>query len=66
MGGYAVQAHGIVHRPRQDLVFATTRPTALPQIADHVTQGLSACGWQVSALHAAPLTARFLATDPDS
>jgi hypothetical protein len=66
MGGYAVQAHGIVHRPSQDLDFATTHPTALPLIADRLTQGLSARGWRVSALHAAPLKARFLATDPDS
>jgi hypothetical protein len=66
MGGYAVQAHGIVYRPSQDLDFATTHPAALPQIADRLAQGLSARGWQVSALHAAPLKARFLATDPDS
>ncbi|MFJ8142515.1 hypothetical protein [Streptomyces sp. NPDC096013] len=66
MGGCAVQAHGIVRRPGQDLDFATTHPTALAQIAGHLTQGLSARGWQVSALHAAPLTARFLAAGPGS
>lgn len=66
MGGYAVRAHGIVHRPGQVLDFATTRPTALPQIAGHLAQGLGARGWRVSALHAAPVTARFLATGPDS
>ncbi|MDX3458506.1 hypothetical protein PV396_42345 [Streptomyces sp. ME02-8801-2C] len=64
MGSYAIQAHGIGHRPSQDLDFATTHPTALPQIADHLTQGLSARGWRISAVHTAPLKARFLATDP--
>lgn len=66
MGGYAIQAHGIVHRPSQDLDFATTHPAALPQIADHLTTGLRERGWRISALHASSLKARFLATDPST
>lgn len=66
MGGYAIQAHGIVHRPSQDLDFATTHPAGLPQIADHLRHGLRERGWRISALHATSLKARFLATDRET
>ena len=54
MGGYAVQAHGLAHRPSQDLDFATEHPDALAQIADHLVEGLSGHGWRISALHSTP------------
>jgi hypothetical protein len=62
MGGYAVQAHSIVHRPSQDLAFATEHPAAMSQIIEHLTHGLNRRGWHV--IDVAPLKARFLATDP--
>ncbi|MGW0784727.1 hypothetical protein [Streptomyces sp. NPDC002913] len=31
-GSYAIRAHGIVHRPSQELDFATTRPADLADI----------------------------------
>jgi hypothetical protein len=64
MGGYAVQAHGIVHRPSQDLDFATEHPAAMSQIIEHLTRSLSERGWHVTVIDVAPLKARFLATDP--
>jgi hypothetical protein len=64
MGGYAVQAHGLVHRPSQDLDFATEHPAAMSQIIEQVTRSLSERGWHVSVIDIAPLKARFLATDP--
>ena len=35
-GGYAFRAHEILHRPSQDLDFATRDNTPLPEIAAHV------------------------------
>ncbi|MGW4984811.1 nucleotidyl transferase AbiEii/AbiGii toxin family protein [Streptomyces mirabilis] len=64
MGGYAVQAHGIVHRPSQDLDFATEHPAAMHEIIEQLVLGLSERGWQVTVIDVAPLKARFLATDP--
>jgi predicted nucleotidyltransferase component of viral defense system len=64
MGGYAVQAHGIVHRPSQDLDFATEHPAAMAEIIDQIVQALSSRGWQITVIDVAPLKARFLATDP--
>lgn len=64
MGGYAVQAHGIVHRPSQDLDFATEHPAAMSQIIEHLTYSLSERGWHITIIDVAPLKARFLATDP--
>jgi hypothetical protein len=64
MGGYAVQAHGLVHRPSQDLDFATEHPATMSRIIEQVTRSLSERGWHVSVIDIAPLKARFLATDP--
>ncbi|MEU9272728.1 nucleotidyl transferase AbiEii/AbiGii toxin family protein [Streptomyces sp. NPDC048251] len=63
MGGYAVQAHGIVHRPSQDLDFATEHPASMREIIDQLDQALSGRGWDVTVIDIAPLKARFLATD---
>jgi hypothetical protein len=37
-GGYAFRAHEILHRPSQDLNFATRDGTPLPEIAGHVME----------------------------
>jgi hypothetical protein len=48
-GGYAFRAHEIVHRPSQDLDFATSDDTPLPEIAARVrtrsSAQVTACGW---------------------
>ncbi|MFF2133352.1 nucleotidyl transferase AbiEii/AbiGii toxin family protein [Streptomyces olivochromogenes] len=64
MGGYAVQAHGIAHRPSQDLDFATEHPAPMREIVDQLAQSLSNRGWRITVIDVAPLKARFLATDP--
>jgi hypothetical protein len=47
-GGYAFRAHEIVHWPSQDLDFATSDNTPLPEIAAHVRdafqRAVTACG----------------------
>ncbi|MGW1727789.1 nucleotidyl transferase AbiEii/AbiGii toxin family protein [Streptomyces sp. NPDC002306] len=64
MGGYAVQAHGIVHRPSQDLDFATEHPASMREITDQLVRSLSSRGWRITVIDVAPLKARFLAIDP--
>ncbi|WP_413755205.1 nucleotidyl transferase AbiEii/AbiGii toxin family protein [Streptomyces sp. MMBL 11-3] len=64
MGGYAIQAHGIVHRPSQDLDFATEHPAGMTEIMERLTAALTERGWRVTVVDVAPLKARFLATDP--
>ncbi|WP_062650858.1 nucleotidyl transferase AbiEii/AbiGii toxin family protein [Streptomyces maremycinicus] len=63
MGGYAVQAHGIVHRPSQDLDFATQDPASMQEIVGQLEEALSDKGWNITIIDIAPLKARFLATD---
>ncbi|MGW6260975.1 nucleotidyl transferase AbiEii/AbiGii toxin family protein [Streptomyces sp. NPDC055085] len=63
MGGYAIQAHGIVHRPSQDLDFATEHSASMREIIDHVSQALGNRGWHITVIDVAPLKARILATD---
>jgi hypothetical protein len=43
-GGYAFRAHEIVHRPSQDLDFATRDATPLPEIAANVQLAYKARG----------------------
>ncbi|GHA72548.1 hypothetical protein GCM10010372_84050 [Streptomyces tauricus] len=64
MGGYAIQAHGIVHRPSQDLDFATEHPAGMTEIVEQITGALTDKGWRITVVDVAPLKARFLATDP--
>nr|WTB33041.1 nucleotidyl transferase AbiEii/AbiGii toxin family protein [Streptomyces sp. NBC_00830] len=63
MGGYAVQAHGIVSRPSQDLDFATQHPAPMQEIVDHLARALGERGWDVAVVGVVPLKARFIATD---
>jgi hypothetical protein len=46
-GGYAFRAHEIVHRPSQDLDFATSDDTLLPEIAAHVRDAFQRAGYGV-------------------
>jgi hypothetical protein len=53
-GGYAFRAHEIVHRPSQDLDFATTSDdTPLPEIAAHVQDAFQRAGYGVRLAEAA-------------
>lgn len=65
-GGYAVQAHGLVERLSQDLDVATENPAPMAEIAAGLEQGLAARGWQVRVIAVDPLSARLMATDPDT
>ncbi|WP_327354013.1 nucleotidyl transferase AbiEii/AbiGii toxin family protein [Streptomyces sp. NBC_01304] len=64
MGGYAVQAHGVVSRPSQDLDFATQDPAPIEDIVEVLTAGLGKRGWRISNVSVTPRLARLLATDP--
>jgi hypothetical protein len=52
-GGYAFRAHEIVHRPSQDLDFATSDNTPLPEIAAHVREAFQSAGYSVRFAEAA-------------
>ena len=54
-GGYAFRAHEIVHRPSQDLDFATSDDTPLPEIAAHVQDAFQRAGYGVRLAEAASL-----------
>ncbi|MEU0398516.1 nucleotidyl transferase AbiEii/AbiGii toxin family protein [Streptomyces sp. NPDC006208] len=63
-GGYAVQAHELVSRISQDLDFATTDPAGLDVITAHLTQQLTARGWQVRVIEVAPRMSRLTPPTP--
>jgi hypothetical protein len=46
-GGYAFRAHEILHRPSQDLDFATGDHTPLPEIAAQVQAAFQRAGYGV-------------------
>jgi hypothetical protein len=52
-GGYAFRAHKILHRPSQDLDFATRDDTPLPEIAAHVQLAFQRAGYDVRLAEAA-------------
>jgi len=54
-GGYAFRAHEILHRPSQDLDFATRDDTPLPEIAEHVQLAFQRAGYNVQLVEAASL-----------
>jgi hypothetical protein len=54
-GRYAFRAHEIVHRPSQDLDFATRNDTPLPEIAAHVRDAFQRAGYSVRLAEAASL-----------
>lgn len=65
-GGHAVQAHGLVDRPSQDLDFVTRHPAWMTDIVPPFEDDLRGKGWAVAVLGVRPLGARLLVTDPDS
>jgi hypothetical protein len=54
-GGYAFRAHEILHRPSQDLDFATRDHTPLPEIAAQVQAAFQRAGYGVRLAEAASL-----------
>ena len=54
-GGYAFRAHEILHRPSQDLDFATRDNTPLPEIAAHVQLAFQRAGYSVRLVEATSL-----------
>ncbi|WP_413754723.1 hypothetical protein [Streptomyces sp. MMBL 11-3] len=40
MGGYAAQARGIVHRPSQNIDFATEYPAGMTEMVEQLTAAL--------------------------
>jgi Nucleotidyl transferase AbiEii toxin, Type IV TA system len=65
-GGYALRAHEILHRPSQDLDFATGSNTPLPEIAEHVQLAFQAAGYGVRLVEATGRYARLALRLPDS
>jgi nucleotidyltransferase AbiEii toxin of type IV toxin-antitoxin system len=65
-GGYAVQAHGLVDRLSQDIDVATENPASMDTIAQDLQQGLADRGWQVNIISVDPLSARLVATSPET
>ncbi|GGM86150.1 nucleotidyl transferase AbiEii/AbiGii toxin family protein [Streptomyces fuscichromogenes] len=63
-GGYAVQAHGLVERFSRDLDVATENPAPMEEIVASLTAGLTVRGWRTTHVQTAPLSGRFLVTDP--
>lgn len=65
-GGYAFRAHQILHRPSQDLDFATSDRTPLPQIAKQVQEAFQSAGYSAHLVEATPRYARLVLRLPDS
>jgi len=66
-GGYAFRAHEILHRPSQDLDFATRDQTPLPEIAAQVQAAFRRAGYGVRLAEAAsPRYARLVLQLPGS
>ncbi len=63
----AFRAHEIVHRPSQDLDFAASDNTPLPEIAAHVRDAFQRAGYSVRLAEAAsPRYARLILQLPGS
>ncbi|MCX5192336.1 nucleotidyl transferase AbiEii/AbiGii toxin family protein [Streptomyces sp. NBC_00249] len=65
-GGYAVQAHGLVDRLSQDLDVATENPAPMSEIVGSLEHELTARGWRVRVIDVDALSARLMATDPQT
>jgi Nucleotidyl transferase AbiEii toxin, Type IV TA system len=65
-GGYAFRAHEILHRPSQDLDFATSDETPLPEIAEHVRVAFQSAGYHVELVEATGRYARLTLRPPGS
>ena len=65
-GGYAFRAHKILHRPSQDLDFATRNATPLPEIAGHVQHAFQSAGYGAQLVEATGRYARLVLQLPGS
>ena len=65
-GGYAFRADKILHRPSQDLDFATRDGTPLPEIAVQVQLAFQRAGYAVRLAEASPRYARLVLRLPGS
>jgi hypothetical protein len=65
-GGYAFRAHEILHRPSQDLDFATRDDTPLPEIAGDVRNAFQSAGYHVELVEATGRYARLTLRLPGS
>jgi hypothetical protein len=65
-GGYAFRAQKILHRPSQDLDFATREGTPLPEIAEDVRQAFQAAGYGAHIVEATGRYARLVLRIPGS
>ena len=64
-GGYAIQAHGLVDRFSRDIDVATDSSLSMDSLAARLAAGLTERGWQVRVIGVAPVSARFMVTDPE-
>jgi Nucleotidyl transferase AbiEii toxin, Type IV TA system len=65
-GGYAFRAHEILHRPSQDLDFATGDATPLPEIAEQVRLAFQSAGYVARLVEATSRYARLVLQFPGS
>jgi hypothetical protein len=65
-GGYAFRAHEILHRPSQDLDFATRDNMPLPEIAEQVRQAFRAADYDARLVEATGRYARLVLQLPGS
>jgi len=65
-GGYAFRAHEMLHRPSQDLDFATRDGTLLPEIAEHVRHSFQSAGYSARLVEATSRYARLVLRLPGS
>jgi Nucleotidyl transferase AbiEii toxin, Type IV TA system len=65
-GGYTFRAHEILHRPSQDLDFATREGAPLPEIAGHVVEAFRVAGYDVRLVEATGRYARLVLRLPGS
>ncbi|MGW3358271.1 nucleotidyl transferase AbiEii/AbiGii toxin family protein [Streptomyces bungoensis] len=63
-GGYALEAHGLLHRPHANLDLATESPEPMDRIAGAVGAALEARGRQVRAGAVTARTAQLTVSDP--
>ncbi|MGN5379452.1 nucleotidyl transferase AbiEii/AbiGii toxin family protein [Streptomyces lasalocidi] len=66
VGGYALQAHGLLHRPHANLDFATESAGDLRSVTGAVAAALEARGRRVRTGSVGVLTAQLAVTDPES
>lgn len=64
MGGYSIQAHGLVERPSKDLDFAASCDLPLEDVRSGVTEAFKNADRDVTWLESSSWMARLMVTDP--